>query len=480
MGFLKDRANQILLFFGLLFVVINSYLVANDWYWLSLFPLALIIGSLYFISLDKVFILTAFLTPLAVNIDDFSINLGVSLPTEPMLAIMMLLIIFKLIKENKFDVEIFKHPVSIAIYFYLFWIFFTSITSTMPLVSFKFLLAKLWFIIPMYFFGVYVFKNKKYINYFIWAFSISLALVAIYSSVKLAAYAFDEHVAHWIMDPFFNDHTAYGAVLALFIPPLFGFIFRDSYNRIQKVVSTIAFLIILMGLYHSISRAAWASVAVALGVYAMIIFKIKIQWVLGGALTVLLLFFAFQERIIMKLEQNEQDSEGSNFIKHVQSISNIATDASNLERINRWKSALRMFEDKPLTGHGPGTYQFVYAPYQKSEDKTVISTNAGNRGNAHSEYLGPLSEQGLPGMLTFSAILIIVSIIAIRNYYLIKDPDLRNLNLTIYLALITYFAHAFFNNFLDTDKASVPFWGFVAALVAIDIFYVKQQKAIKE
>ncbi|MDP4826629.1 MAG: hypothetical protein NWR73_03015 [Flavobacteriales bacterium] len=27
------------------------------------------------------------------------------------------------------------------------------------------------------------------------------------------------------------------------------------------------------------------------------------------------------------------------------------------------------------------------------------------------------------------------------------------------------------NNYLDTDKASMPFWSFIAALVAIDIFY---------
>jgi len=26
------------------------------------------------------------------------------------------------------------------------------------------------------------------------------------------------------------------------------------------------------------------------------------------------------------------------------------------------------------------------------------------------------------------------------------------------------------NNFLDTDKASVPFWGFTAMIVALDLF----------
>ena len=35
--------------------------------------------------------------------------------------------------------------------------------------------------------------------------------------------------------------------------------------------------------------------------------------------------------------------------------------------------------------------------------------------------------------------------------------------------LATYFVHGFLNNFLDTDKLSVPFWGFIAAIVCLDI-----------
>jgi len=51
----------------------------------------------------------------------------------------------------------------------------------------------------------------------------------------------------------------------------------------------------------------------------------------------------------------------------------------------------------PVFGFGPGTYQFEYGPYQHSTEKTLISTNFGDRGNAHSEYIGPLAEEGLPG-----------------------------------------------------------------------------------
>jgi hypothetical protein len=36
---------------------------------------------------------------------------------------------------------------------------------------------------------------------------------------------------------------------------------------------------------------------------------------------------------------------------------------------------------------------------------------------------------------------------------------------------MTYFIHGVLNNYLDTDKASIPFWGFMAVLVSIDIFH---------
>ena len=102
----------------------------------------------------------------------------------------------------------------------------------------------------------------------------------------------------------------------------------------------------------------------------------------------------------MVLEKNSQDSSDS-FVEHIESMSNVTTDASNLERINRWKSAIRLFQERPHLGWGPGTYQFHYAPYQNYYEKTVISTNAGDMGNAHSEYLSALSETGWPGLFIF-------------------------------------------------------------------------------
>jgi O-antigen ligase len=172
----------------------------------------------------------------------------------------------------------------------------------------------------------------------------------------------------------------------------------------------------------------------------------------------------------MKLEKNRQDS-ATDFNKHIQSISNISTDASNLERLNRWSSAMRMWKEKPIFGWGPGTYQFNYAPFQKADERTIISTNAGTMGNAHSEYIGPLSEEGIFGMLAMILILITVIYRSTVLYSTSTNREIKLLTLGILLGLITYFSHGVLNNFLDTDKLAVPFWAFIAMIVAMDVYH---------
>ena len=77
-----------------LFLVVNFYLVLEkDFYWLFLLPVVLIVLYYYLISLDKIVLLITFFTPLAVNIADLEMGLGVSLPTEPLMFGVLLVLV---------------------------------------------------------------------------------------------------------------------------------------------------------------------------------------------------------------------------------------------------------------------------------------------------------------------------------------------------------------------------------------------------
>jgi O-antigen ligase len=473
-----DPKNKITLVAGLslVYIVINTLLIANEFYWLSLLPIVALVVVGYLYALDKIFLLIAFITPLAIDITNFGMPIGLSIPSEPLLILLLVVFIFKLFHDRFIDRAIITHPVSLALIAYITWMFVTVFTSHDIVVSAKWFVAKLWLIIPTYFFGIIVFKNLDNIPKFVWAYVLGLIPVIFFTISVHAANDFSDHAAHWAMSPFYNDHTAYGAILAMFIPVIFGFsISKEKSSQNKRLFTMIAFLILMVAIYLSISRAAWVSLVGAIGVLIMMRFKIKLSWVLAAATMLVVLFVSFQSQIIMKMEKNRQDSS-DDFVEHVQSVSNIATDASNLERINRWNAALNLFAEKPIFGWGPGTYQFVYAPYQNVEDKTIISTNVGNKGTAHSEYLLILAEEGVLGLISLLAIFILIVTTALNTYWKATNLRARRLSLLLFLGLITFMAHAFFNNFLDTDKAAVPFWGFAAAIVAIDMYH--QSKSV--
>jgi putative inorganic carbon (HCO3(-)) transporter len=458
------------------FICINAICIYYENYYINLVPVALLIILLAVYALDKLILLVVFLTPLAINLQHLEGGLGLSLPTEPIIFGIMVLFILKQLHQSTISKELMRHPITIAIIIYLTWILVTSITSELPVVSFKFLISKLWYILVFYFLGVQLFKYPKNMKRFIWLYSSAFVLVIFYTIYNHSLVGFEKEPANYVMSPFYNDHTVYGAMLAMFMPALLFFTVNKKYAAITKFIATIVLGIFALAMVLSYSRAAWLSLVIAVIIFVVLQLRIKFNFILLIMVCMAIMATIFHTEIKLNLERNRQDAS-QDFDKNIQSISNISTDASNLERLNRWSAAFRMFEERPVFGWGPGTYALVYAPFQQAQEKTIISTNLGNGGTAHSEYLGPLSESGVLGIITFIAIVICVLSTGFRLYYSISENETKKMVLVILLGFVTYAVHGGINNFLDTDKASVPFWGFIAMLVAIDLYHQSEKNS---
>jgi len=422
-----------------------------------------------FFHIDKLMWFIVFATPLSFNLEIGGHGgIGMYLPTDPLMFGVMILFFFKLFYHKRYDINVFKHPVTIAIVINLIWLLFTSITSSMPVVSFKFLLARMWFVVSFYFLATQLFKNYKNYKIYFWAYIIPLIAVIFFSVIRLSIYSFDEKASHWVMSPFYKDHTSYGAALAMYFPILFIFLFKKNTTLFKLIIFSII-AIFTIGIILSYTRAAWLSLFAATALF--LIYKLKIKFsslVLVGIFVGIMLASSWTS-IMHNLEKNDQDSSGE-LTEHVESMSNVSTDASNLERLNRWSCAWRMFLERPIVGWGPGTYIFQYAPFQLSNEMTIISTNTSSNGNAHSEYIGPLAESGVLGTLTFLFIVIAVFYRGSLLYHKLNGEKKTVILFTL-LGLFTYVLHGFMNNYLDTDKLSVPFWGFIALIVAMDVNY---------
>ncbi len=466
-------------FAGIVFILCNSIAIIFEFYWLAAIPVIFLLSLLTVFRLDLLLLLLVFLIPLSINIENIGFGLGISLPAEPFVIGVFLLSIFKFVIDGTYDFRVFKHPITIAIFVNLLWLIICSFLSTYKLVSFKFILSRTWFIVVFYLLTVVLFKKYKNIGWFLWSYMIPLAFVILYTLYNHAKDNFSQISSFEVMAPFYVAHGIYSAAIAFFIPLIIGYIFYGFKIKSPFWVSILAMSLLVLfavGVMFSYTRAAWVSLLAGGAFAVLLLLRVRLWQIL----TVLIFAVAFVSLnftdIYHRLYQNKQQStEGINY--HAESIANVRNDVSNLERINRWVSAINMVKEKPVFGFGPGTYSFTYAPYQEPDFKTYISTTFGDQGHAHSEYLNLLSESGWIGLITFLIALYILFHVGMQLVYS------NNLHIrykffvaSVLIGMITYLTHGLLNSYSEQDKIAVFFWGSFAIVTAIDLYHKPKQQ----
>ena len=450
---------------GLLYALCLFFSFYFEFFYLALIPALGMVVIMTIFRMHWTFYMIALVTPLSIDLSELDIDgIGLIIPTELLLMGLFLLALWQFALGRKLY---FKHPLLWWVAIYFSWMLITTMTSEDPLVSFKYIIARAWYIVPCFLLLVPLFEKriapeKMYRLYFM-----TLILAIVYTIIRHSMHGFDKDSAHWVMEPLFKDHTVYGAALALVFPFVVLQLFSKRHNPLLRFFYITGSLILTIGLILSYTRAAWLSVVFAAGVGVLMLMKVPFKWMLFSGLVIGSLTTVYWDDIQISLNRNKKESSDK-MDDHIKSISNVSSDASNLERLNRWNCAMAMFDERPIVGWGPGMYQFVYAPFQRAQDKTIISTNRGDGGNAHSEFLGPLSEQGLVGMLVYIAFVLLVMFMGFRVFRGTTDYEERLVVMGLFLGLVTYFAHGFLNNFLDSDKIAVPFWVAVSYLVYRD------------
>ena len=278
------RKHSLVIILVCIYLVADMIFTGRNIYFFNLLPVVLLMIYLALARLDLLYFIIVFCTPLSVQLIDFFPNspIDFAIPTEPMLFGMMIIFCFKILYDRSFDSRIINHPVTYAIFFNVIWILITSLTSSMPLVSLKFLLARVWFITIYYFLAILVFRKYKSIPVFIWSYSIAMLLVVIFSITRHLQYGlFDTRAAHIVMSPFFRDHTSYGAILAMLFFALGGVILHRGSNILFRFFLWGTWAILATGLILSYTRAAWMSVIVAAGILGLTIFRIQFKYLIA-------------------------------------------------------------------------------------------------------------------------------------------------------------------------------------------------------
>lgn len=442
-----------------------------------------ICGSLLFVSivLERTylfFLLLIFFIPLSI---DISIGEGAIIngPSELMLLLLIAVLILFHKDYGKTLKAISKHPITVFLAADVIWQLIVTLTSTHLDVSFKRWIIHLVFSVG-FFTTIVMLKNPKRVIQIWIAYIIGMIPVMYTAFMNLQHNDFNPRTVFAISKPFFVDHTIYGACLAFVLPLLFLFCVhwkRLNWKRWHVIGLIFLTVIVLASEFIALSRAALLSLVVA-GIFGLLLhWKMRFRGMILGLLGIVAIAFSLQNQIYEYLEETEAVSNDGKVANHLSSVTNIQTDASNLERVNRWVCAIRMFEDRPFLGFGPGTYQFEYNKFQTMEFKTYISSNTGEKGNSHSEYLTYLSEKGLFGILIFLLIVFGALYYGIKNHEDVKDPLLRLINLGILLGLVTYFFHGVFNSFMDQSKMAFLYFAGLGTIVWI---YQNRDKSSKD
>ena len=412
------------------------------------------------------------LAPISIPVYIEVLSLKLSFPSEFITVLLIITMGSSYFINEKLEKKIIFHPISILLLSDLFFTLIAATFSTMPLISFKRLLLKIGFIAIYYFVFSHWYKKSEKRSSLFFLYAIGL-IYPIYSTLKWHSLQDFSVASSFAMpQPFFSDHTIYGACLAFVLPFLFTWLvmkYKEKSNWFIPVL--LLTILIFTAEILAYSRAAWISLLVIVLFRFLLNFKLKINHIII-ALTLMTAGVAYNyDNLYDSIrQQDQQKEEKENLTNHLSTVTNLQTDASNLERINRWTCAYRMFAERPFVGFGPGTYQFQYGQFQSVDLMTRISTNEGNRGHAHSEYFTYLAEVGIFGLLVFLTLVLYSIHIGLKCYYFFQqDKTKRMLIFGALGGLITFYVHGLFNGFIDYEKMAILVYGSLAILITFDI-----------
>jgi O-antigen ligase len=440
----------------------------------SIFPAAIPVGLLlvYIAVVDfrQLFFLLLLCIPFSVEYT-FPNGFSTDLPTEPLMLGLML-VYFLYVAKNGFILRggiFFTHPITLLIILLLTWALVATLNSLDVFLSIKYLLAKIWYIVTFFFLAGVILKEKKDIQRFFWTIFIPLSIAVIITTIRHATTGFSFQDVNYVMQPMFRNHVSYGCILAVFLPFVgLGLTWTEGSLR-KKWLLILGFILFLVAIQLSFTRAAYGAVIGAGGFYFVVKHRLTRYFVATAIISII----AFVGYMTTNDKYLDYAPRFDRTITH-QSFDNLLSatakgeDISTMERVYRWVAGFQMVADRPLTGFGPNNFFDFYKSYTLTKFKTYVSDNP-DGSTVHCYYLFMAIEQGIPGMLIFFALIFFVLLRGERIYHKVQEPWQRNTAMAALLSFVTILILIMINDLIETDKIGSFFFMNLAILTNLDV-----------
>jgi O-antigen ligase len=402
-----------------------------------------------------------------------SARLGTDLPDEPLMLLTCLSgIAVSLFFRKRRLFRGIVSPLCVLLLVQFTWAIITVATSEEPLLSIKFLLAKMWYLGAFVVVPYILFQSRTHLYTAAKLLTVSMLALTMLTLVRHAANGLTFSTINNSLLPFFRNHVNYSALLVCVIP--LTFVFRkQSASGWPKRLWTIALVCSLAALYLSYARGAWLALVVGAGAY----FLLQRKWLFSLYLVVLSVvatgsYWLVKDNHYMRFAHDFRTTIfHTNFNEHL-----VATyqfkDVSTAERFYRWIAGARMVKDRPVTGFGPSTFNRHYKPYGVPAFRTWVSDNE-EQSTIHNYFLLTLIEQGIPGLII---LVILTGYFFYRGqqlYAVHKDPFWRAaimLSVIIFSMLCTV---NFLSDLVETDKLGGLYYLCITVLMVADYKWKK-------
>lgn len=392
-------------------------------------------------------------------------GVGTDLPDEPLMLLLFgigtLVIISRL---HTLSFRLLLHPITIFLLLHLAWIGITTIQSDNLLISVKFALAKTWYIVVFYALGYLLIKRESDgIAWLRWVL-VPLLLTVGVVMIRHALEGFSFDSINSVLNPFYRNHVSYALMLGVMMP--FIWFFR---NRIVGRNGGLVLCgVLLIAIYFAYTRAAYLGLVTAAVGYWIIRLRLT-RYVLIGALAAVIFVFtelAQDNRYIDYAPDYYKTITHYEFDNLIEATYKLE-DISTMERFYRWIAGFYMISEKPITGFGPGNFYTFYKPYTDENFVTYVSHNP-ERSGIHNYFLMTAVEQGIPGVVFFIALLVVVLLKAEWLFPRLPRGYPRQMLSACIAAQFFILFILLLNDMIETDKIGSLFFFTLAMIVALE------------
>ncbi len=185
-------------------------------------------------------------------------QLGIDFPDEMLMLLLTgMALLFWWHKPRQFPLTVWKHPLFFWLTIHIGWIVITTLYAIEPLPAIKFLLAKIWYIVPFVILPAIWVNSisgmQKLAKTLLWP----MAFVIVITFFRHATEAFSFESINRHLFPFFRNHVNYASMLVCLLAVLGCAWYLSPKQSVQRKWLFIALLLGLLALVFAYSRGAW-------------------------------------------------------------------------------------------------------------------------------------------------------------------------------------------------------------------------------